>query len=278
MSTKEAPVFNLSDFISKVKTGGFARANRFGVMINAPFDPSFGVSPSQGDFTNRDLFLYCDAAQIPGLNFATTQARTYGEYREMPYEKLFDTATLNFYVDNNMRVRRFFENWINKIQDPYSRHVGYYKDYIGTVIVYVYDTLNNNRYAITLEEAYPKTLASIALESTSRDLMKMSVTMQYKYFRTTFFGEPTDTQLVASGAFTSAAGRISSAISSAQAVPDDYLSSFDSFQESFNALTDSITNNPQNELNSMISNKIPKSLTDLVNVSEFNIRNLINNV
>jgi hypothetical protein len=263
MAVNESPQVGLSNFISKVKTGGLARANRFGVLINAPFDPSF--SDNYADFTSRDLFMYCDNAQIPGLNFATTQARTYGEFREMPYEKLFDVVTLSFYVDNDMKVRRFWESWINKIQDPYSRHVNYYDNYVGTVIVYVYDVNNNNRYAVTLEQAYPKTIAAIQLDSQSRDMMKISVTIQYKYFRTSFFGEPTESQRVASGAFTTAAGAISSQITAARAIPDDYFSSFDSFQNTFSGLTESVSNNPLNQLTNQISNAVPGSLSELVN-------------
>lgn len=277
MSTREAPQVGLTDFISKVKTGGIARANRFGVLINTPFNPSF--NDDSADFNSRDLFMYCDAAQIPGLNFASTQARTFGEFREMPYEKLFDVVTLSFYVDNELKVRRFWENWINKIQDPYSRHINYYDNYVGTIIVYVYDVNNNSRYAITLEQAYPKTVASIQLDNTSRDLMKISVTIQYKYFRTSFFAEPSETQRLSSGAFTSAAGRISSIITAAQAIPNDYFGSFDQFQSSFNALTDSVSNNPLNQFTSQISNRLPQSLTDLVNIevpsSLSSLRNLI---
>lgn len=259
MAITEAPKVGLSDFITKVKGDGFARANRFGVLVSPP------KLVGDADFTDRDLFLYCDAAQIPGLNFASTQARTYGEFREMPYEKLFDTVQLSFYVDNQMYVRRFWEQWINKIQDPYSRHLGYYKDYVSTVHIYVYDVNNNNRYAITLVDAYPKTIAAIQLESTSRDLMKIAVTIQYKYFRTSFFGEPTEAQRSASGAFLSAAGNIASTVAAAQSVPPPgYMDNFQNWQESFNGIGESISNSFGNQFTETIQAVTPERLTSLI--------------
>lgn len=269
----DAPQVGLSEFLSKVKGVGLMKTNRFGVMVNAPFNPSFSSGTQQGDFTNRDMFMFCDSAQIPGVNFATTQARTYGEYREMPYEKLFDTATLSFFVDNNMHVRRFWEEWTNQVQDPYTRHFNYYDQYAGTVIVYVYDVTNNNRYAIQLMEAYPKTVAAIQLENSSREAMKISVTMQYKYYRSSFFAEPTESQVSQSGAFVTNAGKISSQITAARAIPDSYMNAFDGFQEAFNSLSDgeSIQNSLTNTFNNSIQTPSMDTLKDLINQTELPI-------
>jgi len=259
MSVNEAPVLNLSDFISKVKTGGLARANRFGVVITPPRSLEVVRSPSRGrvintDFTTRDLFLFCDSAQLPGLNFASTQARTFGEYREMPYEKLFDTVTLTFFVDNQMHVRRFWEGWLNVIQDPYTRHMSYYNDYVAPITIHVYDVQNLHRYAITLHEAYPKTVASMQLDSTSRDLLKISVTIQYKYFTTTFFGKPNNEQIEQAAIFSTSIGDVASQITAqTTSVPNDYMNAWDNYQESFNNLAVQ----QENQFNNPISSATP---------------------
>ena len=77
------------DFISEIKTQGLARTNRFTVEI-AP--------PSEGPAVARRILLFCEQASLPGISYASTSNRTYGELREVPYDRLFEPITLQFHV------------------------------------------------------------------------------------------------------------------------------------------------------------------------------------
>jgi hypothetical protein len=169
---------SLQNFITEVKTNGLAKANRFTV--------SFGLPRAVVTSTPRDVqqaHLLCDGVQLPGLNYSTIQNRTFGEFREVPYERLYDPVTFSFYVDKQFKVKHLFDQWMGSIQNPTARTFNYYENYVVDIYVTALDELNQPRYQIKLAEAYPKTISSISMDQSSKDIIKLQVTMQYKYWR-----------------------------------------------------------------------------------------------
>lgn len=166
----------INEFTALVKSSGIMRQNRFAVLVKPPS----GILPE----TLKNVLLFCDTVQLPGSNFSTVQNRSYGEFREVPYEKLYDQCTLTFYVDTDMKVKKMFDQWTTKIQDPTTRNFGYYKDYTTEMTIQVQDLQDRTRYDMKLFECYPKNIGSIQMDHANKDIMKFSVTMQYKYFET----------------------------------------------------------------------------------------------
>lgn len=164
----------IDKFIANVKRGGLARTNRYVVNIAKPI--------VMEDYIYRKIMLFCDQIQLPGVNYSTTQNRSFGEFREIPYEKLFGDVNLSFYVDKDMHVKDFFDRWINRIQDGETRLFNYYNQYTTTTSIDVQDTMNDSTYRVTLYECYPKTLSPIQMDYASKDIMKLQVTLQYKYW------------------------------------------------------------------------------------------------
>ena len=169
----EAPKTTLNDFTSQIKKEGLAIVNRYAVVL-----PNF-----EGSDMSRLLLMYCSAAQLPGLNNSTTPARTFGEYREMPYERLFEAVNLEFYVDRPMKIKTYFDNWIAQVIDPVTRKFNYYKNYTKDVSIFVLDKQDKNIYGCTLYEAYPKTINPIALTAEGKEVMKIAVSLQFRYWR-----------------------------------------------------------------------------------------------
>lgn len=170
---------SIDKFLASVRTDGLMRTARFEVVMPIPtlFSNKGLNAPS-----SQNVLLYCDAVNLPGLSLSTTQSRTFGEFREMPWEKLFDNITLSFYVDNSMTVKLFFDNWISNIQDPVTRNFAYYKDYITNMEIHVKDTSDKTRYIVTLYECYPKAVSPINMDMASKDVAKVQVSMNYKYW------------------------------------------------------------------------------------------------
>jgi hypothetical protein len=167
----------LKDFISQIKKGALARNNRYAVLFTTPEK----INPAD----LRTVLLFCDQIQLPGVNYSTVQNRTFGEFRETPYEKLYDNLSMSFYVDNEMKVKSLFDDWIGIIQDPEKRTFSYYNDYTSKMTIEVQDLQNNTRYEMTLWECYPKNIGSIQMDYANKEYMKMQVTMQYKYWTST---------------------------------------------------------------------------------------------
>lgn len=166
---------SLSEFIGSVKSSGLARTNRFAVTIGTPEGmPTY-------DSDARMVRMYCEQCTLPGISYATSPVRTFGESKEFVYDRTFESIALTFYVDRAMRVKNYFDEWQNLIVNPYTRHVGFYKNYISDIAITVQDTLNANTYLCTLYEAYPKTVGAVQLDMNSKDIMRMTVTFAYKY-------------------------------------------------------------------------------------------------
>jgi hypothetical protein len=165
---------SLNDFISSVKDTGMMRTSRYSVI----FPESTAL-----DSANANLLgMYCEQVNLPGLNIQTNPCLTYGETREMPYQRLFESITLSFYVDSNMRVKQYFDDWMIRVQNPMDRTINYYNDYVKDVTIVVEDLDNKPKYTIVLRECYPKTMNSIQLDYASKDVMKLSVTFVYRYW------------------------------------------------------------------------------------------------
>jgi len=164
----------IRDFITQVKTDGISRSNRYRVVFSPP-------SNSNVDALQKVL-LFCDQVQIPGSSYATQPVRTFGELRESPYDRLFDTCTLSFYVDTNLKVKRLFDSWMNSIQNPISRNFNYYKSYTTDMKIEVQDIKDMSRYRLDMYECYPKSIGSIQLDYSSKEIMKLNVVMQYRHW------------------------------------------------------------------------------------------------
>jgi hypothetical protein len=117
------------------------------------------------------------------MSHSTVQNRTFGEYREVPYERLYGDVSMSFYVDNDMHVKKLFDNWMNAISDPDTRTFNYYRDYTTDMWIDVEDLNDKTRYQVQLFECYPKSIGPVSLDYASKDIMKLSVQMQYKYWK-----------------------------------------------------------------------------------------------
>ena len=182
---------NISDFVTQIGKSGLARSNRYSLEMVLP-----ATNYSDNDY--RKMLLLCESVQLPGLNLNTAQIRTFGEIREMPYEMNYDPVTFTFYVDGDMIIKGIFDQWIQSINIGNTRNFNYYKNYISdTVKIMVEDLTDNVKYIVTLYEVYPKTVTPIQMGYDQKDIMKMSVTLNYKFWRSQVISgqEPADRTL-----------------------------------------------------------------------------------
>ncbi len=225
----------LDRFIAEVKQNAIARTNRYAVMMTLPYAVTYN-----GAFqTLEKALLFCDQVQLPGANFSTVQNRSFGEFREIPYEKLYEQVNMSFYVDSDMKIKDLFDSWHDGIYNPTSRTFNYYKNYVADMIIEVQNLDDESRFQVNLYECYPKTISPIQLDYSSKDVMKMQVTMQYKYWTSTTIGSTTEGQPIV------------------DSMVESQLQDFDRFQEQFNTvLADraEVLNLASNELNIFTGN------------------------
>jgi hypothetical protein len=169
---------SLNKFIANVKDG-MATTSHFTVSLTLPSK----ISKIQGVNIEKVL-LFCDQTPLPGTSLGTAQVRSYGEFREVPYERLYEPITLSFYVDADMTVKYLFDKWMGLVQSEISRDFSYSTDYLtNTVKIIVQNMEGDSVYACTLFKCYPKAIAPIQLDYAGKDVMKLSVTLMYQYYR-----------------------------------------------------------------------------------------------
>lgn len=168
----------LNEFIAGVRNG-MARNTHFEVELTLP-SALANNEPIKSNM--RKVLLFCDQAPLPGYSFGSNQVRSYGEFREVPYEKLYEQVQLSFYVDVDMHVKSLFDRWAELIQDPTTRDFSYYNSYTtDSIRIFVKDVQDNSRYVCVLNKAYPKIIAPIQLDYASKEVMKLQVTFVYEF-------------------------------------------------------------------------------------------------
>ena len=184
----------LAGFHSK---DGYARANRYEVMLNAPTGEkgtgkadlqnifSKVMQAAKGDGTVRKTGLRCESISFPGRNLDTTpDTNIYGPTREIVNGFSFAEITGVFVCSSDMREKLFFETWQRLAFDPQSWALGYYDDYVGSVDIHQLDEQDNKRYGVQLIEAFPKTISEQSLGYGQNDtLHRISVTFSYRYWK-----------------------------------------------------------------------------------------------
>lgn len=165
----------LNDFITQAKLG-ISRINRYKATVFPP--PVLGQGPTE------QMVLFCSQALIPGITFSSAPQRIAGEVREFVYERTYDPLSLTFYVDGQMNIHQFFNNWQSAILDPNTRTVGYYEQYVTEIMIEILDVEESGPIrTIYIEEAYPKSVQGVALNSSDKGVMTMTASFVYKRMR-----------------------------------------------------------------------------------------------
>jgi len=187
----------------------FARNSRFIVLIDA------------GSQTSEVLSFRCEEAELPGRTFSTFEARTYGPFQKYPALTSYNEMNLTFLCSGNQKKeqggitnsglleKRFFEGWMNYIQQPTSSNGGpnlaywnfsYKNSYTKTITILHYDvvgesvgsrldgteeTKNQLSYGVKLINAFPTSINQIALSWGNDEVSRLVVTLAYDYWEQT---------------------------------------------------------------------------------------------
>jgi hypothetical protein len=172
--------FSLDRFRSQVLSGaGLARNNRFEVIITPPL----GLASS---FSDAELAsLYVEQASIPLLNIFSKPFKIFGPTYQRPISSEYggEGIPITFHVDQNMRIRRFFEDWMHLIIDPDTFTVNYQENYITDILIRQLDEQDNITNEVKLIEAFPRNLNLMDLNNnSSNQTHRLNVLFAYRYW------------------------------------------------------------------------------------------------
>ena len=181
----------LNDIISSFHdNNGYAQPNKYEVLIHPPAKLGGGgfenvFSGMERKSAIREISMRCEAVQLPGRNLSTgTDSNIYGPTREV-VEGVTYAEDLNmvFQASSGLDERVFFENWQRQAFNEKTWNIGYYKDYVGTIDIYLLDKQNQRRDGLKVHEAFPKTITSTDLNyGTNNEIIKTSVSFSFRYW------------------------------------------------------------------------------------------------
>lgn len=166
----------ISDFKSSF-VKDLARPSRFDVLLPIPFAMTPYISSS------RSLQYRCEATQLPGRTFATTEQKTYGPIEKHPYLTTFNDIDLTIIVDDDMNQKIFFDAWLNYINPHYNNNFRYRDEYSTTLTVNQYDVTNELSYSINLYNAYPVSINQMDLNWNDDGYHRLLVTFAYSFWK-----------------------------------------------------------------------------------------------
>jgi len=173
------PTFNLDNFKSTVFNTGLARTNRFEVIITPP------AALQTSTETSRLISLLAESTNFPPINVSVTSQRIFGPSYQRPKFIEFggDSIIINFLVDTDMRVKRFFEDWIETIIEPETYLIGYQDEYASTLTIHQLDEEENTVYTIDIFEVFPRSLNIMDLNNTNQNSFhRLAVSFAYRYW------------------------------------------------------------------------------------------------
>ena len=167
---------NISNFKAN-NSGLFARPNQFEVQF---------VGPSGDANTERGLMINCNTTNVPGLTMIAADKDA--TYRSQVRQKVYDDVTFTFHVSDDYKELKYFQNWMSLMIDPITNRVGYYYDYVGTIIITNKSRTNTTALRTTLLDAYPKRIEPLAVDySTNDSAMNLSINVQYRTYQQEYF-------------------------------------------------------------------------------------------
>ena len=178
--------FKISDF--KTSIGNLVRPNLFNATLLGYTKVAGGLDKTLINIDNTFKFR-CEKAELPGRTLATAEdAVGGGPSLKLPYDVTYNDITLSIICSADMKERKFFEEWMDRIIGRGRRTnaglVSYYSDYALGVSLKV-EQLNesgNTLIAYTLEDIYPTALTPMnaAWEETNT-YQRFGVTLAYRY-------------------------------------------------------------------------------------------------
>lgn len=167
---------SISNFLAQVSSRGLAKPNKFEVIIDQPAC----VSDS---FASRLTNLFCDSAFLPMTQIFTTRQQIYGPPSFHPVGVNYggDNMTLNFLLDREMHIKKYFDNWMDGIVDRTSHHTSYQSAYLTNMTIRQLDENDSVTYEIKIIDAFPTTVNVLTLDNNlGGTVHKLPVTFNFR--------------------------------------------------------------------------------------------------
>tara|TARA_A200000113_G_scaffold68287_1_gene59532 strand:+ start:444 stop:1046 length:603 start_codon:yes stop_codon:yes gene_type:complete len=182
---------NISSFLSKIGEG--VKPNMFSVEI--PFPAGLDNEPTANSEDQKLVNLLCKSTALPASNLGVIEVPFRGRTVKIAGDRTFDTWSATFFNDKDMKVRGFFEQWLESINTHEANNAPLFQPsatdgYMQNMKVHQLrkDTANpespNKLRSYELYFAFPTSISQIDLAYDSNDqIEEFTVEFQYSYWK-----------------------------------------------------------------------------------------------
>jgi hypothetical protein len=177
---------NLLNFRSSLHKYNAARGNRFECQIMTP-------ACLNGNTTLPDpqmLTLWCEEAVFPGLgiNSAPIRINNLNIPRANSIDFQGEQLGLQFIVDGEWNIKKYFQDWMLKIVNPEDRIVAFYKEgsnlnYSVKILLKALDMNDNVIRTWEIDEAFPRSLSPTPVGHSNNMVQRLTVSFTYKSWK-----------------------------------------------------------------------------------------------
>jgi hypothetical protein len=156
--------WSVESFLAQVSNSGLAKPNRFEVSIAVPSSLS---NASLG----QKVSMYCDQAVLPYTRILVSQQRIFGppSFHPVGVEYNGEGISLQFYVDREMNVKRFFDRWADTIVDRTTHTTNYQQNYLTPITISQLDESDTIVYQVQLIDAFPVSIGALQLDHSGQN-------------------------------------------------------------------------------------------------------------
>ena len=195
----------IDKYVANINKHGIASPNRYWVEFHMPQgvqELKHTIGPDAEELSNPNVLLgsissidnelneegsisiMCTSSQMPARTLATNQHKHQNYPINLPYAVNYDQITFGFILSEDFKERRYFELWQEAVVNVKDGSMNFYSEYTTNLYIHQLDKNSNITYSVELIEAYPVTISNVDHSyATQNDLLNMSVTFSYKYWR-----------------------------------------------------------------------------------------------
>lgn len=149
---------SIAEFSAELRKRNVARPNLFHVSVLPP-KSMIGANQEIGLIS-----MWCAAASTPQVSLMTNDNYIEaGTRRKYAYDQDFSDLTLTFYIDQDYKIKKFFDDWKSAVV-PNRRNFNYPDDYTAeSLILQIINQDDKDVYKYEYNRVYPKTVSPIEL-------------------------------------------------------------------------------------------------------------------
>ena len=150
------------------------------------------------NFITREAGLRCSSASLPGSSLATLNidGNFMGVQETMAHSRIYTQMDLEFYVDRDYKIIRFFEYWIDYIAGGRESNDKKYNNYYyrmtyprgnsgykcDEINIYKFERDQGQELQYTFYGMFPVNLASLPVQYGNSDVLRANVTFSYERY------------------------------------------------------------------------------------------------